>query len=199
MYFLSVIVSCFLCFYANASSFDPKNPPPFSPDLQMTDKNVYHIQFDDDSYPCKRIYESEVPVLPQTGGFQRISDTEIIVPHPLYGTYVIENYLALHHENKEKDPIKAKKYLEAAVHVGLATIRKMKEVKKHNALMFIYYKGFMGSSSFWKATYSGLTQSYYACSFYKLYFWKHLRNVLIAYSYQLRMMEFCIKMAKMSW
>lgn len=121
-----------------------KNMPPFSAGLENSDRNVYFIQFDKDCYPCKNL------------GYA-------IVEHPIYGVYVINDYLLSYERTGEK------KYLEAAEKVAKAAINRMEKIKNYDALGFFYPKKFLNGYSFWRRMYSGLTQSYYAVSFYTLY------------------------------
>jgi hypothetical protein len=121
-----------------------KNMPSFTAGLKNSDKNVYHIEFDRDCYPCKKVGNK-------------------IVEHPIYGVYVINDYLLTYNHTHDK------RYLEAAENVAKAAIARMEKIEKYNALAFFYPKKFLGGYSFWRRMYSGLTQSYYAVTFYKLY------------------------------
>jgi hypothetical protein len=83
-----------------------------------------------------------------------------IVPHPLYGAYVIRDYL------NQYDSTKDEKYLKAAITVAKASLGRMEKFK--DALVF-WYNSDMGISSSPARFYSGLTQSRYLVLFGQLF------------------------------
>ena len=106
------------------------------PPLQRTREEVYDyykLRFLQNGYPGKQLKDR-------------------IAPHPIYGAYVIRDYLT------QYDSTKDDKYLKAAVKVARASLGRMEEFK--NALVF-WYKPDEGLSSFPARFYSGLTQSRY--------------------------------------
>lgn len=82
-----------------------------------------------------------------------------LVPHPIYGTYVIGDYLSLYGQTREA------RYLEAARHVGDAALARMTDFK--GALVF-HYTPEMGLTSLPGTFYSGLTQARYLNVLHKL-------------------------------
>lgn len=114
------------------------------PSLQKNREEVYayyKLRFLQDGYPGKQLKDK-------------------IVPHPIYGAYVISDYLA------QYDSTKDDKYLKAAVKVARASLGRMEKFK--NALVF-WYKPDMGLTPFPAKFYSGLTQSRYLVLFGKLF------------------------------
>lgn len=113
------------------------------PSLAMTRKETwdyYRIEFLEDGYPGRR------------------SDAGLH-PHPIYGTYVIRDYVAQY--RKYKDEV----FLKAAERVADAAIARMSE--HHGALVFYYHPG-TGLSSLPNVFYSGLTQARYLSALGKL-------------------------------
>lgn len=115
--------------------------PAFTPRLQRVSDHRYNIKFMDDGYPGKDL-----------------GDT--IACHPIYGIYVIRDYLFQY--RKTKNSI----YQKAAMQVADAAIGRMETLK--NALVF-WYKSDSVFNSTSKDYYSGLTQSYYAEVMAQLY------------------------------
>ena len=114
------------------------------PPLQTTRKEVYDfykIRFLKDGYPGKQLKDK-------------------IAPHPLYGAFIISDYL------KQYDLTRDEKYLQAAVKVGKASVGRMEQFK--DALVF-WYKPEMGLTQFPDKFYSGLTQSRYLVQLGRLY------------------------------
>ncbi len=122
---------------------DVSNMPKFTEKLTNVSDYLYHIKFDESYYPCK------------------LEEDGSLLPHPLYGYYVIKDYIGQYEKTGEDS------YLAAAIIVADSSINKMR--KRKNALCFYYPKGFMNYSAFYKEMYSGLTQMSYAEIFYKLY------------------------------
>lgn len=96
--------------------------------------DYYRIEFLPDGYPGKRI------------------DADTLSPHPIYGTYVIADYLGQYTRTK------APELLAAAQRVADASIARMEA--RDDALIFMYQPG-TGISSMPHRFYSGLTQSRY--------------------------------------
>jgi hypothetical protein len=103
--------------------------------------DYYKLRFLPDGYPGKQVGSK-------------------IVPHPIYGAYVISDYLAQYHSTKNE------KYLQAAVKVAKSSIARMEEFR--GALVFWYDPG-IGLSSLPTKFYSGLTQSRYLILLGKLF------------------------------
>lgn len=101
----------------------------------------YRLDFLEDGYPGRR-----------TG--------ELLAPHPLYGTYVISDYLAQYRQTK--DVI----FLQAAQKVADSAIMRMEA--RGDALVFMYDPG-TGISSLPNRFYSGLTQARYLDVLGRLY------------------------------
>ena len=95
--------------------------------------DYYKLRFLPDGYPGKQLEDK-------------------IVPHPIYGAYVISDYLAQYDSTKDET------YLQAAVKVARASLGRMKEFK--DALIF-WYEPDTDLTSFPGRFYSGLTQSRY--------------------------------------
>lgn len=115
--------------------------PNFTPRLDTVSKYRYKIKFLDDGYPGKDL-----------------GDT--VACHPIYGIYVIRDYLF---QYKKTTDIKFQK---AAMQVADAAIQRMEKFK--NALVFWYKSGSVFNSTS-KDYYSGLTQAYYAEVLAQLY------------------------------
>ncbi|WP_449354550.1 D-glucuronyl C5-epimerase family protein [Virgibacillus natechei] len=115
--------------------------PNFTPRLETVSKDRYKIKFMDDGYPGKDL-----------------GDT--VACHPIYGIYVIRDYLFQYKKTKDIN------YQKAAIKVADAAIQRMERFK--NSLVF-WYKAdsFFNSTS--EAYYSGLTQAYYAEVLAQLY------------------------------
>ncbi|SFM01662.1 D-glucuronyl C5-epimerase family protein [Salibacterium qingdaonense] len=117
------------------------NMPGFTPRLAAVSKDRYKIKFLEDGYPGK-----------DTG--------DHVVPHPIYGIYVIRDYL--YQYKKTKDPA----YQEAAITVADAAIGRMSSF--HHCLVYWYREGTVFNSTN-KDYYSGLTQAYYADMLAQMY------------------------------
>lgn len=113
--------------------------PPL-PDNRITAYNFYRLEFLPDSYPGRRLNNGNV------------------IPHPIYGTYVIRDYVGLF--NKTKEP----KYLDAAKRVAEAAINRMTAVDDFDALAY-YYDPNNGLTNLPGRFYSGLTQARYLAAF----------------------------------
>lgn len=114
------------------------------PPLQQSRKAVwdyYRIEFLPSGYPGRR----------QRGELQA---------HPIYGTYVISDYLAQYRETRDES------FLSAAQKVADAAIDQMESVGE--GIAFMYRPDGTGVSLRQKEFYSGLTQSRYAESLSKL-------------------------------
>lgn len=113
------------------------------PPLSRTRRGIwayYRLQFLADGYPGRR-----------TG--------EILSPHPIYGTYVVTDYLGSY--SRTRDPV----YLAAARQVADAALSRMDALE--DSLVFMYEPG-TGISSMPHRFYSGLTQARYLAAFGKL-------------------------------
>lgn len=109
-------------------------PPP--PDNRKEAWEYYKIKFLPDGYP----------------GRQNGTD---VVPHPLYGAYVVTDYLAEYRKTSDE------RYLAAAKTVADAAIGRMENL--HGALVFYYQPDSLSS---WPGKwYSGLTQARYLTVF----------------------------------
>ncbi|MGE6833189.1 D-glucuronyl C5-epimerase family protein [Priestia megaterium] len=115
--------------------------PEFTPRLSAVSRDRYKIKFLEDGYPGKEIG----------------NETHC---HPIYGVYVIRDYLFQYRKTKEM------KYQDAAIKVANAAIHRMETFR--NALVFWYKKDSPFNSTS-KEYYSGLTQSYYAEIFAQVY------------------------------
>lgn len=107
------------------------------PDLTEARRTVYdyyRLTFLPDGYPGKRLSE------------------EIVAPHPIYGTYVIADYLAQYRKTKNGA------YLDAARRVADAAASRMTTIAGGLAFM---YEGESAVSSHGDPFYSGLTQARY--------------------------------------
>ncbi|PZE21136.1 D-glucuronyl C5-epimerase family protein [Paenibacillus xerothermodurans] len=115
--------------------------PKFSPDFAKRSREIYQLKFLTDGYPGRLINGK-------------------IEPHPLYGTFVLRDYLTQYEQ--KRDP----RVKEAIMRVCDAAIARMKPYR--GALVFWYAFGtpFNHSS---KSYYSGLTQSHYAALFAQVY------------------------------
>jgi hypothetical protein len=94
---------------------------------------LYRLAFLPDGYPGRRVGDA-------------------ISPHPLYGNYVISDYLAQYRQSGDRE------YLDAARRVANAALARMQ--KRGDALLFTYEPG-TGISSLPHRFYSGLTQARY--------------------------------------
>jgi len=111
---------------------DKAGLPPLPTDREAV-YDYYKLRFLPDGYPGKQLKDK-------------------IVPHPIYGAYVVNDYLA------QYDSTKDEKYLQAAVKVARASLGKMEEFK--GALIF-WYEPDTGLTLFPDRFYSALTQSRY--------------------------------------
>ncbi|WP_068672583.1 D-glucuronyl C5-epimerase family protein [Oceanobacillus sp. Castelsardo] len=115
--------------------------PNFTKRLETISNYRYKIKFMDDGYPGKDL-------------------GDVVTCHPIYGVYVIRDYL--YQFKKTKDT----KYQIAAMRVANAAIHRMENFK--NTKVFWYKSdSFINPKN--KDYYSGLTQSYYAEVFAQLY------------------------------
>lgn len=115
------------------------------PPLQSSRKAVwdyYRIEFLPNGYPGRRM-------------------GDVLHAHPIYGSYVISDYIAQYRRTKDRS------FLDAAVHVADAAVEQMTPIGK-NALAFMYSKEKTGVSSKAGTFYSGLTQSRYIEQFRNL-------------------------------
>lgn len=103
-------------------------------ETRRTVYDYYQLVFLSDGYPGKRLSEGA------------------IAPHPIYGTYVVADYLAQY--RRTKDAV----YLDAARRVAHAAVARMKKVADGLAFM---YEGESAVSSHGEPFYSGLTQARY--------------------------------------
>lgn len=115
--------------------------PEFTPRLQKISQYRYKIKFLEDGYPGKDLGHT-------------------VTPHPIYGIYVIRDYLFQY--NKTQDI----KYQQAAMKVADASINRM---EPFNDSLVFWYKKDSHFNSTKKEYYSGLTQAYYAEVLAKLY------------------------------
>lgn len=120
---------------------DCMDMPDFTSRLETVSKHRYKIKFLNDGYPGKDL-----------GG--------TIACHPIYGIYVIRDYLFQYKKTKDV------KYQNAAIQVADAAINRMRRFK--NSLVF-WYKTTSVFNPTSKDYYSGLTQSYYAEVMAQLY------------------------------
>ncbi len=114
------------------------------PPLQYSRKAVwdyYRIEFLESGYPGRRT-------------------DDVLYGHPIYGPYVIADYVAQYRATKDQD------YLDAACRVADAAVAQMTEVG--GGLAFIYSPDSTKVSSRTKPFYSGLTQARYVDVFTKL-------------------------------
>jgi hypothetical protein len=98
--------------------------------------DYYRVEFLDDGYPGRRVGDD-------------------VQPHPLYGPYVINDYLAQYRRTQQNQ------FLEAARQVADAAVARMIEFR--DSLIFQYQPN-TGISRFPFEFYSGLTQSRYLSS-----------------------------------
>lgn len=115
--------------------------PNFTPRLETVSKERYKIKFLEDGYPGKDLGNR-------------------VAPHPIYGIYVIRDYLFQYKKTGDT------KYQEAAIRVADAAIQRMNIFK--NSLVFWYKRESVFNSTS-KDYYSGLTQAYYAEVLAKMY------------------------------
>ncbi|WP_169871202.1 D-glucuronyl C5-epimerase family protein [Shouchella patagoniensis] len=115
--------------------------PPFTPRLSRISKDRYNISFLADGYPGKIVGEK-------------------VEPHPIYGIYVMRDYL--YQFKKTKDD----RYKQAVIRVAEAAIKRMEPFR--DSLVFWYRMDSVFNSTS-KAYYSALTQSYYAEVFAQVY------------------------------
>ncbi|MFK3939253.1 D-glucuronyl C5-epimerase family protein [Alkalihalobacillus sp. NPDC078783] len=115
--------------------------PPFTPRLSKISKDRYKISFLPDGYPGKIIGEK-------------------VELHPIYGIYVIRDYLYQFKKTKEE------RFKQAVIQVAEAAINRMEEFQ--DTLVF-WYKDDSVFNSTSKSYYSALTQSYYAEVFAQVY------------------------------
>ncbi len=120
--------------------FNKARLPPLQTDREAV-YDYYKLRFLPDGYPGKQLKDK-------------------IVPHPIYGAYVVSDYL------KQYDLTKDEKYLQAAVKVARATLGRMEQFK--DALVF-WYEPDTGLTFFPGRFYSGLTQSRYLVLFAQLF------------------------------
>lgn len=106
--------------------------------------SFYKLWFMQDGYPGKRM------------------DDGSISAHPIYGAYIVHDYLRLFKETKEK------KYIEAAKKVADATLSHMQNVPNFNAIAF-YYEDYKNLSYHAGKFYSGLTQARYLTPLFRLF------------------------------
>ncbi len=110
------------------------------PSLSVSRKQIwdyYRIEFLEDGYPGRRSKYG-------------------LHAHPIYGTYVINDYISQY--RKHKDEV----FLEAAKRVANAAIDRMEE---HRGALVFYYQPGAGLSSLPSVFYSGLTQARYLSTF----------------------------------
>lgn len=123
---------------------DPVPPVVEMPPLPAARKEAYEfyrLEWLPDGYPGRKNHRG------------------VLVPHPIYGTYVIRDYVGLYERNG------APEYLAAAMKVGDAAIHRMEPFK--DALVFWYTKE-MGLINSGHKIYSGLTQGRYLNAFSEL-------------------------------
>lgn len=111
---------------------------PAMPALRESRREIYsyyRMQFLPDGYPGKRTDKG-------------------LVPHPIYGTYVILDYLSQYRQTKDT------RYLDAARTVADAALSRMTEVGEGEGLAFLYTPE-MALSSLPGSFFSGLTQARY--------------------------------------
>lgn len=114
--------------------------PPLSAARQET-WDSYRIEFLDDGYPARRMGKQ-------------------LTPHPIYGTYVITDYLAGYRVSGNEA------YLAAACRVADSSLTRMETLE--DALVFMYEPN-VGLSSLPHRFYSGLTQARYLAVFERLH------------------------------
>lgn len=103
--------------------------------------NYYRIEFLPNGYPGRRT-------------------DDVLYAHPIYGPYVISDYLAQYRSTKNKD------FLKAAMHVADAALEQMTTVG--SGLAFLYNEESAAVSTRAGTFYSGLTQARYIEAFRKL-------------------------------
>ena len=141
--FLGITIAAFSFLTTIQKSQKYGSDKPGLPPLQKHREAVYDyykLRFLPDGYPGKQLKDK-------------------IVPHPIYGAYVISDYL------RQYDSTRDDKYLRAAVKVARASLGRMEKFK--DALVF-WYNPEMGISSLPARFYSGLTQSRYLVLFGRL-------------------------------
>lgn len=85
-----------------------------------------------------------------------------IVPHPIYGSYLITDYLIQYEATNDT------LYAEAAVNIGYETLKLMEHNEKYDALCFYYYEE--DALTYYKGKFiSGLTQARYLMPFLDLF------------------------------
>jgi hypothetical protein len=125
-----------IIYWSLPASIDDVEMPPL-PEESRAAYETYRLAFLPDGYPGRRTENG-------------------IVPHPIYGAYVIGDYIALHERTKEVE------YLQAARKVADAAISRMDDLQ--GALVF-YYRPEMELTSLPGTFYSGLTQARYLRAF----------------------------------
>ena len=148
----------FLAFSSSSfASFSDAQTPKLKPDFGASDVglpsvpedridiyNYYKLEFLEDGYPGKK------------------ADDERVTPHPIYGAYLIYDYLRLYEETNDEV------YRQAAVKVADAAMARMEYIEDHDALAF-YYDESDGLTYFPNKFFSGLTQVRYLVPFYRVY------------------------------
>jgi len=119
----------------------PEGFPPL-PEKRRAVYEYYNLAFLPDGFPGKEIEDGRV------------------VPHPIYGTYIINDYLRCYRENKEE------RYLRAARRMADLSIARMERFE--DALVF-WYRPEDGLLYYPHRVYSSLTQSHYLLLFAQIY------------------------------
>ena len=127
-------VTALLFTSACSEQFDP---PPF-PDDRSEAYEYYKLEWLSDGFPGRRNEDGQ------------------LIAHPIYGTYVIRDYIRQYKLTNEE------KYLEAAKHVADAAIARMDEF---NGALVYWYTPDMGFVALEETAYSGLTQGRYLDAF----------------------------------
>ncbi|WP_017931910.1 D-glucuronyl C5-epimerase family protein [Robiginitomaculum antarcticum] len=97
-------------------------------------------------------------------GYPGILKTDGVTAHPIYGSYLLYEYIYLHRTQGKKTTI----YLDAAKRVADATLRRMDYIEEFDALGFFYTD--QDGLTYWPGRFiSGLTQARYLPMFYDLY------------------------------
>jgi len=117
--------------------------PPL-PQPRTTAYQFYRLEFLPDGYPGRLLKNGKT------------------VPHPIYGTYVIRDYIGLYTKTDDR------RYLDAAKRVADATITRMDSIDGFDALAY-YYDPNNGLTNLPRRFYSGLTQARYLAAFQMLY------------------------------
>ena len=103
----------------------------------------YNLEFMPDGYPGKRVENK-------------------LYAHPMYGAYLLEDYIRECEKQNKRD------YLKAAVKIADNVLTKMNFLKEFDALVFFYDKN--NNSGYFEGKYfSGLAQARYLTPFAKLY------------------------------